>query len=86
MQPVEFRVQPVDAGWMIEASAGLAPLAFHTGGMAERKAEALAKAMTAAGVDAKVVVLDRARQVVGVRWYWASEDAVAAVGTLSTSV
>jgi len=77
MDPVEFRVRPVAAGWILETSASLAPLAFRAGGAAERKADALAQAMTAAGVDAKVVVLDRAGQVAGVRWYWAAEPDMA---------
>ncbi|WP_296598342.1 hypothetical protein [Phenylobacterium sp.] len=73
MQAVEFRVRPVPSGWLLESSANLAPLAFRAGGAAERKADGLAQAMTAAGVDARVVVLDLAGQVAGVRWYRAAE-------------
>lgn len=73
MKAVEFRVLPVDGGWMVEGPDGLAPLVVRSGGRAEAKAEALAKAMTATGVDVRVAVFDQARQPVGTKWFWAQE-------------
>jgi hypothetical protein len=73
MKPAEFRVVPVAGGWMVEGPSGLAPLVVGSGGRAEAKAEALAKAMTATGVDVRVVVLDQANQPVGSKWFWAQE-------------
>jgi len=73
MQTVDFLVCPIDGGWMVEGPPALAPLVLHSGGRAEAKAEALAKAMTATGVDARVVVFDRAGQPIGTKRFWALE-------------
>jgi hypothetical protein len=75
MRAVDFRVAPVAGGWIVEGPSGLAPLVARSGGRAEATAEALAKAMTAAGVDARVVVFDQADQPVGSKWFWAQEPA-----------
>lgn len=73
MKAVEFRVLPVDGGWMVEGPDGLAPIVVRSGGRAEAKAEALAKAMTATGVDVRVTVFDQTRQPVGTKWFWAQK-------------
>lgn len=76
MDAMKLLVRPVAGGWIVEASAGLAPLAFQTGGTAERKAAQLAQAIAATGADAKVTVLDHAGQLVGARWFWAEDRTV----------
>ncbi len=73
MRSVEFLVSPVTGGWMVKGGPDLEPLMFRSGGRAEAKAEAMAKAMTAAGVDTQVVVLDRSGQMVGTKRFWARE-------------
>jgi hypothetical protein len=73
MSDVEFRVRPVAGGWMVESSDALAPQVFRSGGVAERRAERLARAVTLAGKDARVVILDRAQQLVGSKRFWAVE-------------
>ena len=73
MDTVEFRVRPVAGGWIVEGPPDLAPLVVRSGGRAEAKAEALARAMTAAGVDVRLVVYDQANQPVGSKWFWGQE-------------
>lgn len=73
MQSVDFRVVPVPGGWLVVGPPDLAPLVVRSGGRAEAKAEALARAMTAAGVDTRVVVLDRAGQAIGTKRFWSQE-------------
>lgn len=75
MTAVEFRILPIAGGWMVEGPPDLAPLVVRSGGRAEAKAEALAKAMTAAGTDVRVAVFDQAKQPVGVKWFRAREPA-----------
>lgn len=75
MKAVDFRVMPVGGGWIVQGPPGLAPLVVRSGGRAEASAEALAKGMTAAGVDARVVIFDQAEQPVGSKWFWAQETA-----------
>lgn len=67
MQTADFRVSPISGGWIVECPQGFAPLVFKSGGRAEAKADALARAMAATGVDARVTVLDRAGQRVGAK-------------------
>jgi hypothetical protein len=73
MKPAEVRVVPIAGGWMVEGASGLAPLVVGSGGRAEAKAEALAKAIAATGVDVRVVVFDRANQPVGSKWFRAQK-------------
>jgi len=73
VRTVDFRVSPIEGGWMVEGPPALAPLVFRSGGRAEAKAEALARAMTVTGVDARVVLFDRTGQPVGTKRFWALE-------------
>jgi len=73
MQTVDFCVSPIEGGWMVEGPPALAPLVFRSGGRAEAKAETLAKAMTATGADARVVLFDRTGQPIGTKRFWALE-------------
>jgi hypothetical protein len=75
MYDAEFVVSPVEGGWMVESSTGLAPLMFYSGARAEAKAEAIARAITASGLDARVVVLDRTGRLAGTKRFWAQEPA-----------
>ncbi len=74
MRSVEFLVSPITGGWMVKGGPDLEPLVFRSGGRAEAKAVAMAQAMTAAGVDTQVVILDRSGQMVGTKRFWARED------------
>lgn len=67
VETVEFRVAPVAGGWMIEGPPSLQPLVVRSGGRAEAKAEALARAVTATGAHTSVVVLDRRGAPIGVK-------------------
>jgi hypothetical protein len=81
MRTLDFRVTPVAGGWMVEGP-GLAPLVVRSGGRAELKAETLAKAMTAAGVDTRVIVFDREGTPVGTKRFWAQEPPAQRTSTM----
>jgi hypothetical protein len=80
---VDLRVRPVACGWLLESSGPVAPLVFRSGGAAERSAEDLAKALGAAGLDTRVLVLDRREQLVGAKRFWAWEPGAAASAGLA---
>lgn len=69
----EVVVSAFGDGWLVKAPAGLEPLLFRSGARAEREAEGLARALTAAGRDIKVVVLDRSGQLAGSKRFWAQD-------------
>ena len=66
-------VVPVSGGWSVETELVAAPLMFMSGAKAEEKARALAQRVAVAGRDAKVLVHDRSRTLVGTWRYFARD-------------
>ena len=73
MDDIMFHVRPAGHGWLVEAAAGVQPLLFHSGAKAEAQAHALAKCVAGVGHDARVLIHDRAEQIVGSTRYFAQE-------------
>jgi hypothetical protein len=69
MSEVLLSVRPAAGGWTIESSGGVEPVLFLSGGVAERSARALAASLAEAGARVRLVVEDRASQVVGTAEY-----------------
>jgi hypothetical protein len=75
MISILLRVRPAASGWVVESSAGLEPLRFHSGARAEAQANAFAEAITRVGSDARVVIHDRSDRLVGSRRFFAADPA-----------
>lgn len=74
MDDVVLTVRPMAAGWFVEGSQRLETLAFFSGAKAEAQAHALAKCMADLGRDARVLVQDRAEQIIGSTRYFARDS------------
>ena len=80
MQPIpetDLSVVPVEGGWSLLSSLDDTPLMFLSGAKAEEKAKALAERIASAGHDARVLIHDRTRALIGTWRYFAVEDATA---------
>lgn len=73
MKSFEIVVSPLDGGWMVRSSGDLAPLFVRSGGRAEAKAEAIARALAVSGADVRVVIMDRSGALAGTKRFWAPE-------------
>jgi hypothetical protein len=69
----QISVVPVSGGWSVETELVDAPLMFRSGAKAEERARALARRVAVAGRDAKVLVHDRSRALVGTWRYFARD-------------
>lgn len=75
MLDVHILVGPAaGGGWRIDCDLPLEPAYFRSGARAEQTARALAARMSAAGIDAKVVIADRRDQVVATQRYFAPDS------------
>ncbi len=70
-------VVPVDGGWQVHSPLDDTPLMFLSGAKAEEKAKALAERLAAAGRDARVLIHDRTRALIGTWRYFAYEAPLA---------
>ncbi len=74
MLDVHILVGPaVGGGWRVDCDMPLEPAYFRSGARAEQTARTLAERVSAAGVDAKVIIADRRDQVVATQRYFAPE-------------
>jgi hypothetical protein len=71
MKNVHLRVQPASIGWWVGCDLPIEPTYFHSGARAEKVARDLALHLSDAGHDVRVVIEDRARQVVATQRYFA---------------
>jgi hypothetical protein len=69
----EITVTPVDGGWSVECWLVGQPQMFLSGRRAEESARRLAQTVASVGEDARVVVHDRSRALVGTRRYFAND-------------
>ena len=74
MDDIMFHVRPAGHGWLVDAAAGVQPLLFHSGAKAEAQAHTLARCVAGVGHDARVLIHDRAQQIVGSTRYFAQEE------------
>jgi hypothetical protein len=74
MDDILLHVRPAGHGWLVDCAAGVEPLLFHSGAKAEAQAHALARTIASVGQDARVLVHDRAEQIVGSTRYFAPDD------------
>ncbi|WP_374472191.1 hypothetical protein [Phenylobacterium sp.] len=65
MEDIRLHVRPAGDGWLVDAAGAVEPLMFRSGGRAEAQAHALARTLAQTGLAARVLVHDRAQQVVG---------------------
>lgn len=72
MKDVQLQVQPASGGWWIACDLPIEPTFFHSGARAETVARSLAIRLCSAGHDVRVVIEDRAHQVVATQRYFAS--------------
>jgi hypothetical protein len=72
MTDVTLKVQPAAGGWWVDCDLPLEPTYFRSGARAEATARALALRLTDTGCDVRVVINDRAEQVVATHRYFAA--------------
>jgi xanthine/CO dehydrogenase XdhC/CoxF family maturation factor len=65
MEDIRLHVRPAGDGWLVDAAGAIEPLVFRSGGRAEAQAHALARTLATSGQSARVLVHDRAQQIVG---------------------
>lgn len=70
----DISVLPVSGGWRVVSPLDDTPLMFLSGAKAEEKAKALAARLAAAGRDARVLIHDRIRALIGT-WRYFADDA-----------
>jgi hypothetical protein len=71
MHEVVLKVSPAAAGWWIDCDLPLEPTYFSSGARAEQTAQALALRLSDAGHDVRILIRDRADQLVATRRYFA---------------
>lgn len=71
MKDVQLQVQPASGGWWVDCDLPIGPTFFHSGARAETVARSLAVHLSGAGHDVRVVIEDRAHQVVATQRYFA---------------
>ena len=69
-------VVPVEGGWRVVSPLDETPLMFLSGAKAEEKAKAMAERLAAAGRDARVLIHDRTRALIGTWRYFADNGPV----------
>jgi hypothetical protein len=72
---VRIFVMPVDGGWSVDCALIAMPLMFLSGARAEEKARALGVFLSGLGSDARVLVHDRQRALIGTAHYFAPDNA-----------
>lgn len=73
MDDVLFHVRPASQGWQVDCTGRVESLLFFSGAKAEAQAHALARCIASVGHDSRVLVHDRAQQVIGSTRYFATE-------------
>jgi len=73
----QISVVPVAGGWSVQSALVDGPLMFLSGAKAEEKARALGERIAAMGRDAKVLIHDRSRALVGTWRYFAADAPLA---------
>lgn len=72
MNGVDLRVQPASTGWRVGCDLLIEPTYFRSGATAEKVARELAIHLSGLGHDVRVIIEDRARQVVATQRYFAA--------------
>lgn len=71
MKDIVMKVGAADSGWRLSCDLPVEPTYFRSGARAEQSARDLAQRLCGAGLDVRVVIEDRARQVVAIQSYFA---------------
>jgi hypothetical protein len=70
---IMFHVRPAGQGWLVDSGGGVERLHFFSGAKAEAQAHALARCVSSVGHDARVLIHDRAEQIIGSTRYFARD-------------
>lgn len=71
MTDIVFRVNPAAGGWWVDCDLPLEPTYFRSGAKAEETARSLALRLNDTGRDVRVVISDRAQQIVATHHFFA---------------
>lgn len=71
MADVTMQVKPASGGWWLDCDLPLERTFFRTGAQAENVARELALRLSGVGHDVRVIISDRALQVIATRRYFA---------------
>ena len=71
MADVTMQVQPASGGWWLDCDLPLERTFFRSGAQAENVARELALRLSGVGHDVRVIISDRALQVIATRRYFA---------------
>ena len=71
MADVTMQVQPASGGWWLDCDLPLERTYFRSGAQAENVARELALRLSGVGHDVRVIISDRALQVIATRRYFA---------------
>ena len=71
MTDVTMQVQPASGGWWLDCDLPLERTFFRSGAQAENVARELALRLSGVGHDVRVIISDRALQVIATRRYFA---------------
>lgn len=72
MADVTMQVKPASGGWRVDCDLPLERMYFRSGARAESVAYELAMRLSDVGHDVRVIITDRASQIVATRRYFAA--------------